>query len=199
MYYHFPHVACKNGILIALAYAALLTLSPFSPARAQAIETEVRAILIDDSIRYEEKRERFVELGKPAVPALVHHLIHGDRTTRFIVIGALGRIKDKRATLPLMSALEGDNAHVVLPALVEISDEVSRIDARAADPDATLLEVVGLETELEIETELAVYITRVLAAVFLCGDPAATSAGALGDTAIGGGALGDAGARERVI
>ncbi|MDI6877536.1 MAG: hypothetical protein QMC96_12290, partial [Methanomicrobiales archaeon] len=92
-----------------------------------------------------------------------------------------------------------ENAEGVVDVLVEISDEVSRIDARAADLDATLLEVVGLETELEIETELAVYITRVLAAVFLCGDPAATSAGALGDTAIGGGALGDAGARERVI
>lgn len=122
MYYHFPHSACKNGILVTMAYAALLTLSPFSPAQAQAIEAEVRAILIDDSIRYEEKSERFVELGKPAVPALVYHLRNGDRTTRFIVIGALGRIRDKRATLPLMSALEGDNAHIVLQALVEISD-----------------------------------------------------------------------------
>ena len=88
-----------------------------------------------------------------------------------------------------------ENNEGVVDVLVELSDEVSRIDARDADPDATLLEVVNLLEEVEIETELAVYVIHVAAGVFLFGDPG----GNLGDPHMGGGVLGDAGARVRVI
>ena len=70
-----------------------------------------------------------------------------------------------------------------------------RSDARDADPDATLLEVVNLLEEIEIETELAVYVIRVADGVFLYGDPG----GNLGDPHAGGGVLGDPGGRTRVI
>ena len=88
-----------------------------------------------------------------------------------------------------------ENNEGVVDVLVELSDEVSRIDARDADPDATLLEVVNLLEEVEIETELAVYVIHVAAGVFLFGEPC----GNLGDPHVGGGVLGDLGGRTRVI
>lgn len=88
-----------------------------------------------------------------------------------------------------------ENNEGVVDVLVELSDEVSRIDARDADPDATLLEVVNLLEEVEIETELAVYVIHVAAGVFLFGEPG----GNLGDPHAGGGVLGDPGGRTRVI
>ena len=88
-----------------------------------------------------------------------------------------------------------ENTEGVVDVLVELSDEVSRIDARDADPEATLVEVVNLTEEIDIEMELAVYITHVQEGVFLFGD----AGGNLGDPRAGGGILGDTGGRIKVI
>ncbi len=122
MYNYAQHLTERNRILAAMACVTFFTFTFFVSARAQEPTAEVRRILNDDSIRYEQKKEQFVELGKPAVPALVHRLGTGDNTTRFLAVEALGRIKDKRATLPLLSSLGSDNAHAILPALLTIAD-----------------------------------------------------------------------------
>ena len=88
-----------------------------------------------------------------------------------------------------------ENTEGVVDVLVELSDEVSRIDARDADPEATLVEVVNLTEEIDIEMELAVYVIHVQEGVFLFGD----AGGNLGDPRAGGGILGDAGGRIKVI
>jgi len=88
-----------------------------------------------------------------------------------------------------------ENTEGVIDALVELSDEVSRIDARDADEDATLTEIVNLTEEIDIEMELAVYVTYIAEGVFLFGDVG----GNLGDLHVGGGLLGDPGRRIRVI
>jgi len=50
-----------------------------------------------------------------------------------------------------------ENAEGVVDVLVELSDEVSRIDARAADTDATLVEMPRLDETIGIEVLVEVY------------------------------------------
>jgi len=60
-----------------------------------------------------------------------------------------------------------ENTEGVVDVLAQLSDEVSRIDARAADGDAPLLEIVDLTEEIVVDVELAVY-TRLVPGTCLC-------------------------------
>lgn len=80
-----------------------------------------------------------------------------------------------------------ENSEGVVDVLVQLSDEVSRIDARAADGDAPLLEIVDLTEEIVIDVELAVWTRVVTGNMFVFG----TARGGLGDPIAGGGLLGD--------
>jgi len=50
-----------------------------------------------------------------------------------------------------------ENSEGVVDVLAQLSDEVSRIDARAADGDAPLLEIVDLTEEIVVDVELTVW------------------------------------------
>lgn len=76
-----------------------------------------------------------------------------------------------------------ENSDGVVDVLVELSDEVSRIDARAADTDASVLEVIQIDEPITIEVEIAVYTREVPEDAFLLGANRAGlgAAGKLGD------------------
>ena len=76
-----------------------------------------------------------------------------------------------------------ENSDGVVDVLVELSDEVSRIDARAADTDASILEVIQIDEPITIEVEIAVYTREVPEDAFLLGSARAGlgAAGKLGD------------------
>lgn len=80
-----------------------------------------------------------------------------------------------------------ENSEGVVDVLAELSDEVSRIDARAADGDAPLLEIVDLTEEIVVDVELAVYTRLVPGDMFVFG----SARGGLGDPVAGGGRIGD--------
>lgn len=80
-----------------------------------------------------------------------------------------------------------ENTEGVVDVLAQLSDEVSRIDARAADGDAPLLEIVDLTEEIVVDVELAVYTRLVPGDMFVLG----TARGGLGDPVVGGGRIGD--------
>ena len=80
-----------------------------------------------------------------------------------------------------------ENSEGVVDVLAQLSDEVSRIDARAADGDAPLLEIVDLTEEIVVDVELAVYTRLVPGDMFVLG----TARGGLGDPVAGGGRIGD--------
>ncbi|WP_461368474.1 hypothetical protein, partial [Candidatus Darwinibacter acetoxidans] len=61
------------------------------------------------------------------------------------------------------------------------------IDARAADGDAPLLEIVDLTEEIVVDVELAVYTRLVPGDMFVLG----AARGGLGDPVAGGGRIGD--------
>jgi len=91
-----------------------------------------------------------------------------------------------------------ENAGGVVDVLVELSDEVSRIDARAADGDAALLEIVDLTEEIVTDVELRVYTRAIPDDMFVFGDTGA--GGGVGHPDVGGGLLGDRrGDRVQVI
>ncbi len=62
-----------------------------------------------------------------------------------------------------------ENSDGVVDVLVELSDEVSRLDARAADTDATVLEIVRLVEPVVVETEIKVWTRAVPATMFTFG------------------------------
>ncbi len=62
-----------------------------------------------------------------------------------------------------------ENEDGVVDILVELSDEVSRIDARDADPDATVLEVVQLDEPVRIEVDVEIYTRSVPSSMFVFG------------------------------
>ena len=76
-----------------------------------------------------------------------------------------------------------ENSDGVVDVLVELSDEVSRIDARAADTDASILEVIQIDEPIGVAVEIAVYTREVPEDAFLLGANRAGlgAAGKLGD------------------
>ena len=76
-----------------------------------------------------------------------------------------------------------ENSDGVVDVLVELSDEVSRIDARAADTDAPVLEVIQIDEPIGVEVDIAVYVREVPEDAFLLGANRAGlgAAGKLGD------------------
>ena len=76
-----------------------------------------------------------------------------------------------------------ENSDGVVDVLVELSDEVSRIDARAADTSAPVLEVVQIDEPIGVEVDIAVYVREVPEDAFLLGANRAGlgAAGKLGD------------------
>ncbi len=62
-----------------------------------------------------------------------------------------------------------ENSDGVVDVLVELSDEVSRIDARAADTDATVLEVVCLTEPIVMVSEVRIYVRAVPPTMFTFG------------------------------
>ncbi len=76
-----------------------------------------------------------------------------------------------------------ENSDGVVDVLVELSDEVSRIDARAADTDASVLEVIQIDEPIGVEVDIAVYVREVPEDAFLLGANRAGlgAAGKLGD------------------
>lgn len=79
------------------------------------------------------------------------------------------------------------NSDGVLDTLVSLSDEVSRIDARAADGSATISEVVDLSEALDLTVEYEAYRRTVPEDALVFGEPA----GGWGDPATGGSRWGD--------
>jgi HEAT repeat protein len=57
-------------------------------------------------------RMQLVELGSPAVPALIEALHHGDAHFRWEAVQVLSRIKDPQAAPDLVTALEDENINV---------------------------------------------------------------------------------------
>jgi hypothetical protein len=80
-----------------------------------------------------------------------------------------------------------ENSEGVVDVLAQLSDEVSRIDARAADGDAPLLEIVDLTEEIVVDVELTVWTWMTPGDMFVFG----AARGGLGDPIVGGGVLGD--------
>lgn len=80
-----------------------------------------------------------------------------------------------------------ENSEGVVDVLAQLSDEVSRIDARAADGDAPLLEIVDLTEEIVVDVELTVWAWMTPGDMFAFG----ITRGGLGDPIVGGGLLGD--------
>lgn len=79
------------------------------------------------------------------------------------------------------------NSEGVIDVLSSLSETVTRIDAKQADSDATVNEVVDLLAEIVVDTEIEVYTRSVPDDQFLFGD----WKGGLGDPDKGGGKLGD--------
>lgn len=76
-----------------------------------------------------------------------------------------------------------ENSDGVVDVLVELSDEVSRIDARAADTAAPVLEVIQIDEPMGIAVEIAIYTREVPEDAFLLGVSRAGlgAAGKIGD------------------
>lgn len=89
-----------------------------------------------------------------------------------------------------------ENSDGVLDTLVDLSQEISRIDSRAADESATITQFVDLAEEVGLEFDLTAYKRTVPDDQLLFG----TTKGGWGDTRAGGGLWGDQrGQREQLV
>ncbi len=89
-----------------------------------------------------------------------------------------------------------ENTDGVLDTLVSLSNEVSRLDSRAADESATITEFVDLAQAVGVEFELAAYKRTVPDDQLLFG----ATRGGWGDPAVGGGRWGDRrGSRQEIV
>lgn len=89
-----------------------------------------------------------------------------------------------------------ENSDGVLDTLVDLSQEVSRIESRAADESATITQFVDLAEEVGVEFDLTAYKRTVPDDQLLFG----ATKGGWGDTRAGGGLWGDQrGPREQLV
>jgi HEAT repeat protein len=126
----------QNIWRIVLCFSPLLVLSP--TAQDKSTEVQVEEVLVSVQSYSGQMTDRLVELGKPAVPAMCQKL----DTVKFpmTIVNALARIKDPRATLPLLEFLstrepfspEEDTVNIfIVDALKEIGDV--RAEKKLAD------------------------------------------------------------------
>ncbi|MFC7196964.1 hypothetical protein ACFQL4_23750 [Halosimplex aquaticum] len=80
-----------------------------------------------------------------------------------------------------------ENTGGVVDTLVSLSNEVTRIDSRAADEDATITQFVEFDRALGVDLELTAYRRTVPDDQLLLG----TTKGGWGDPRVGGGRWGD--------
>jgi len=126
-------IPLRRGFVVALVLLAA-SLGPLSlGASAQDIRIEVEGILATPQSHSGEMVDKLAELGKPAVPTLLEKL--DTFSTPMVLVQALGRIGDERATLPLLALLnkldpfapDAGEHHfqrlMVIAALREIGDE----------------------------------------------------------------------------
>jgi len=113
--------------------------------------------------------DALVKIGPESVPALTTALTHGNYVVRRWVAEALGRLKDKRAVLPLIESLADDNIRVSRYAALALG-EIG--DARALDALKKLIK--------DEDPDVRYSITQAVAGI---GGPAAVDAlvSALGD------------------
>lgn len=89
-----------------------------------------------------------------------------------------------------------ENSEGVIDTLVELSDEVGRVDARAASNNATITRMTDLAVDFEFVFELEAYKQTVPSDALIFGE----TKGGFGDERVGGGRLGDQrGDRQQVI
>lgn len=89
-----------------------------------------------------------------------------------------------------------ENSDGVLDTLVSLSQEVSRIDSRAADEDATITQIVDLAEQVGVQLDLTAYKRTVPDDQLLFG----TTKAGWGDPRAGGGLWGDQrGPREEIV
>jgi HEAT repeats len=75
-------------------------------AEDASLTSLVAELEASDGIRRRDTRERLVEIGRPAGPALITALASPSRSVRWEAAKALGQIRDPRATPALVDALE---------------------------------------------------------------------------------------------
>lgn len=90
----------RLSLLLAVSLTCLVTCQT---AQAQDIQFEIERILATPQSRDGQHLERLVGLGPAAVPILVTKL--NTHMHPMVIIQALGRIGDERATLPLLNLL----------------------------------------------------------------------------------------------
>ncbi|MGH9805235.1 MAG: hypothetical protein ACRD4D_08675 [Candidatus Acidiferrales bacterium] len=133
----------------------LFLLCAAAPLPAQDMQAEVERILRTPQSRPGQHLARLVELGQPAVPALLEKLRTASHP--MVIVQALGRLGDPRATLPLVELLNRTEPFarqagefqaqrlILLAALRELGDP-------RAEP---LLRLILLDDRVEMATRLA--------------------------------------------